>query len=82
MGAAELIAELAFVGVPEHDQVRSFARLKRARIGVPEQVRRVDGGCGDGFSRGDSKIPDREGDAHWHREARCGTGVGVGCDDQ
>ncbi len=82
MGAAELVAELAFVGVAEHDEIGAVVGFELACIAVAEELGGVGGAGGDGFGGGDAEVADGQCDGHGHGEAGGRAGVGVGGDDE
>ena len=69
MGAAELIAELAFVCVPEHDEVGAVAGFEHAHIRISEKIGCVGRACGNRFGGGDAEVPHGKSDGHGHRQA-------------
>ena len=65
-GAAELVAELAMVGVAEHDEVGAVAGFECSDVGISEQVCGVGCAGGDCFGGGDAEVADGQGDGHGH----------------
>ena len=63
MGPTELVAELAFVLVAEHHEIRTFAGFERSHIIVPEQRGAIGGARDDRFVGCDPEVARRERDA-------------------